>query len=92
MIKPVDDAADQADDENADDAERRHARVAVDDGCGKAIGEHEDHAHRQIKAAGEHRDRLRHRDKGQERALVGRRVDHAGGKADFLLPSHRRQT
>ena len=48
---------------------------------GEAVGQHEDHADRQVDAGGEHHQRLRHGDEGEQHALVGGGLHDVGGEA-----------
>ena len=52
-ISAVDRAAGEPADQHADDAERRHDRIADDDVGGEAVGQHEDHADRKVDAGGD---------------------------------------
>ena len=52
---------------------------------GEAIGQDEDHADREVDARGDDHQRLRHRDEGEQNALVGCRLHHIGGEASRMV-------
>ena len=83
--EPVDRAAGEAGQKNAEDAERGACRCSNDDPRGEAIGENKHRADRKIDAGGDDDESLGHRHQREQHALVGGGLHDIGAEARRMV-------